>query len=75
MTTTKKPANTLRSGNVKATLWQNESEKGPFYSATFARPYKDKDGNWHNAPSFGLRDLEALMNVALEAKEWMAAQS
>ena len=34
MAATKKPANTLRSGNVKVTLGQNESAKGPFYSAT-----------------------------------------
>ena len=75
MANTKKPANTFRSGNVKVTLWQNESAKGPFYSATFTRPYRDRDGTWHNAPSFALRDLEALMNLALEAKNWMAAQS
>jgi hypothetical protein len=28
--------------------------------------------SWRNGTSFGLNDLEALMNVALEAKEWIA---
>ena len=28
MATNNKPANTLRCGNIKATIWQNVSEKG-----------------------------------------------
>ena len=31
-----KPTNTLRCGNIKATIWQNDSEKGPFFVATFS---------------------------------------
>jgi hypothetical protein len=75
MATNKKPANTLRCGNIKATIWQNVGPKGPFFSATFSRPFRDHTGAWQNASSFGLHDLEALMNVALEAKEWIAAQT
>jgi hypothetical protein len=30
---------------------------------------------WHNGSSFGLNDLEAVMNVAFEAKEWMTAHT
>jgi hypothetical protein len=71
----KQPANTLRCGNIKATIWQNAAPKGPFFSATFSRPFKDLTGAWHNASSFGLHDLEALMNVALEAKEWISFQA
>ena len=73
MATNKKPANTLRCGNIKATIWENTSEKGPFFATTFSRPFKDQSGMWRNATSFGLTDLEALMNVAFEVKEWMAA--
>ncbi|MDH4300896.1 MAG: hypothetical protein OEW20_15815 [Nitrospira sp.] len=69
----KRPATTLPCGNIKATIWQNLSEKGPFYSTTFSRPFKDRSGAWRNGSSFGLNDLEALMNVAFEAKEWMTA--
>lgn len=59
----KQPANTLSCGNIKPTIWQNVSEKGPFFAATFSRPFKDQSGAWHNG-----NDLEALMNVACEAK-------
>jgi hypothetical protein len=68
-----KPANTLRSGNIKATIWQNASEKGPFFVTTFSRPFKDQSGEWRNSTSFGLNDLEALVTVAREAKEWISA--
>src|SRR5688572_5070286 len=72
-TNNKKPTHTLRCGNIKATIWQNASEKGPFFATTFSRPFKDHSGAWRNGTSYGLNDLEALMNVALEAKEWIAA--
>ncbi len=45
MASNKQPANTLRCGNIKATIWQNVSEKGPFFSTTFSRPFKN-----HTAP-------------------------
>jgi hypothetical protein len=45
MTTNKQPANTLRCGSIKATIWQNVSEKGPFFSTTFSRPFKERRGN------------------------------
>jgi hypothetical protein len=30
-TNNKKPSHSLRCGNIKATIWQNESEMGPFF--------------------------------------------
>ena len=45
MATNNKPTNTLRCGNIKATIWQNVSEKGPFFSTTFSRPFKDQSGH------------------------------
>ena len=40
MATNNKPANTFRCGSIKATIWQNVSEKGPFFATTFSRPFK-----------------------------------
>ena len=75
MATNKKPANTLRCGNIKATIWQNVSEKGPFFSTTFSRPFKDQSGAWRNSTSFGLHDLEALLTVAVKAKVWITTHT
>jgi hypothetical protein len=73
MATNKPPANTLRCGNIKATIWQNDSEKGAFFATTFSRPFKDQSGEWRNGTSFGLNDLETPLTVAREAKEWISA--
>ncbi len=45
MATNIQPANPLRCGNIKATISQNVSEKGPFFSTTFSRPFKDQSGD------------------------------
>ena len=71
----KQPANTLRCGNIKATIWENTSEKGSFFATTFSRPFRDQFGAWCNGTSFGLNDLEALVTVAREARDWMAAHA
>jgi hypothetical protein len=71
MANNNKPANTLRCGNIKATIWQNESANGPFFSTTFSRPFRDQSGQWRNSSTFGLNDLEALLTVARQAKEWI----
>ena len=72
MATQKKPATTLRCGGIKAAIWMNDTEKGPFYSATFSRSFKDAEGNWKNSASFGLSDLEAITALAAQAKQWIA---
>lgn len=71
----KRPATALRCGNIKETIWQNVTKKATFFSTTFSRPFKDQSGAWRNGTSFGLNDLETLMNVAFEAKEWMTTHT
>ena len=75
MATNNKPATTLRRGIVKATIWENTSRNGPFFSTTFSRSYKERSGKWSNSTSFGLNDLEELLTVAHEAKEWIASHA
>ena len=62
-------------GNIKAIIWQNVSEMGPFFATTFSRPFKDQSGTWRNGTSFGLNDLASLLIVARDAKEWIAAHA
>ena len=58
------PRDTLRCGNIKATIWQNVSEKSRFLSTPFSMPSKDQSEAWRNGTSFDLNDLEALVTVA-----------
>jgi hypothetical protein len=60
MATNNKPANQLRCSSIKATIWQNVSEKGPFFATTFSRPFKDQSGAWRNGTSFGLNASKPL---------------
>lgn len=46
-TSSKRPATTLRCGNIKAMIPQNVSENEPCFATTFSRPFKDQSGARH----------------------------
>ncbi len=61
-----RPEATLRDGRVKASIWRNEAEGGPFRSTTFARTYEDKDGNEEGElvrQVYALEELIALLRT------------
>lgn len=49
--------------------------EGPFLSTSLSRPFEDRAGAWSIGTPFSLNDLEALMNFALAAKEWITAHA
>lgn len=70
-----KPVITFRCSSIKASIWKNEGEKGPFFNVTFARSYKASDGTWKHAESFGMSDLDALLVVIGQAKVWITERA
>ena len=52
-----RPADTLRDGNVKATIWRNNGQNGTYYNTKFSRSYQDQNGNYHESDSFGGTDV------------------
>ena len=59
-----KPADEIRFGRVKATIWMNTAEDGePRYSVVFSRLYRDGD-QWKSTHSFGRNDLLLLAKIA-----------
>jgi len=61
-----RPVDEIRLGSVKAAIWRNETERGPRYSVTFERLYRD--GNeWKSSGSFGRDELLLLAKVADQA--------
>jgi len=60
------PALTIRDGNIKATLWANQSDKGVFVSTTFAKTFDDK-GTLKDGNSFVGSEILRLAEVAREA--------
>ncbi len=62
-----KPAETIRDGAIKATIWKNQSEKGVFFSVNFTRTYTDADGNFHDGDSYTGTQLLQVARLAERA--------
>jgi len=53
-----RPVQTLWHGNVKVSIWANQTQNGAMYSATYARIYTDKMGKLRESYSFsGVENL------------------
>ena len=66
-----KPVHNIRAGSVKASIWENKTDKGSFFSVSIQRSYKDADGQWQNSDSYPLNDLQKLALVAQKSFEWI----
>lgn len=67
-----KPAFEFRLGRVRATVWENHHEKtGRWFSVAVTRTYKDGDGKWQNATTFGRDDLFVVAEVVRQARLWI----
>lgn len=62
-----KPIRTLRDGVIKAAIWKNEGDKGPFYSVQFIRSYRDLNDQWHDTNAFTGADVLRLKRLAGKA--------
>jgi hypothetical protein len=62
-----RPFDEFADGALKVTLWQKPGEHGPWYQATLRRRYKDKNGEWKDADSYGEDDLLSLAELLREA--------
>jgi hypothetical protein len=50
------PVFSCRHRALKAAVWLNPSDNGPFYNVTVSRSYKDGD-KWKESSSFGYDDI------------------
>jgi hypothetical protein len=64
-----KPVDKIRIGAVTASIWNNPSEKGDFYSVTFERSYKGEGDAWKSSQSFRRDDLLELAKAADKAHD------
>ena len=65
-----KPAHEIRFGQIKATIWENDTENGTRFSVTLAKVYKDGD-DWKETKSFSRNDLLAVSHVSQLAATWV----
>ncbi len=66
-----RPVHEFRRGRIKAAIWAHTSDDGPWHSVTFSRSYKDGNGNWKSASSFGRDDLLPLGELARKCWDWI----
>jgi hypothetical protein len=67
---TAQPVHKIRSGALEAAIWKNDGEKGPWYSVTASRSYKQGE-EWKQANSFGFDDLLPLAKLLDLAHSWI----
>lgn len=67
----RQPIHRIRIRSTTAAIWQNHSERGPWYSVTISRSYRDAAGNWQTSESFSGTDLLVLAEVARAAFLWI----
>jgi hypothetical protein len=76
MTEKQKPAHKIRGpvgSGLTLTLWEHAGDKGPWYTATPSRSYKDGD-QWKESHSFNHQDLLELAEMFREAHAWTKEQ-
>lgn len=64
-----KPAAKIRLGRIQASIWENASETGPYYTVSFERRYRDAEGNWKSSQGFKVEDLLLLAKAADKAHD------
>ncbi|MEQ9314478.1 MAG: hypothetical protein RLN72_01425 [Henriciella sp.] len=67
MSEANKPVAVFRDGNLKAAIFQNEGEKGTFFSTTLSRTYTDERGNFHESNVFTGSDLLRVAELSRKA--------
>jgi hypothetical protein len=70
---TNKPAHEIRLAGIRATIWKNDTDKGPRFNTTFERSYLEGE-EWKSSNAFGRDDLLTLGFVAAEALRWIMTQ-
>ncbi len=51
-TTSNQPLETFRDGRLKATVWENQGDSGPYHTVTLSKVYEDKEGKLQETHSF-----------------------
>lgn len=62
------PVEKFADGHVHVSIWENDSAKGAFRTATIQLRYRDGKQGWQTGTSYGAVDLQHLESAAREAR-------
>ena len=65
-----KPVHTIRLGRMKAAIWANQSQNGPWYSVKVRRVYRNGD-EWKQSDRLGRDDLLLACKALDQAHTWI----
>ena len=68
------PAQEIRMGAIRATIWENQTTNGTRFNVTVSRLYKDGE-EWKQTDSFGRDDLQLLAKLIDLAHTWIFQQA
>ncbi len=67
------PVKKFNVGAVQAAVWNNDSKEGKrFFSVSFDKRYKDKEGNWKSSGSLMAGDLPKAILALQKAFEYVS---
>ncbi len=69
---TNKPIHEIKSGSIKASIWENKGKDKSFFSVTIVKSYKSKKDNaWKNTTAFNDYDLAEILKVITDTKAYL----
>ena len=71
---TNQPVHKIRHGAISASIWRQETEKGPMFNVSIQRSYKEGE-EWKSSTSFGSQNLLVVSLIATRAFEWISDQA
>lgn len=73
------PEKKITAGAISATIWKNYSQNSQgtntYYTVSFRRSYKDKQGIWQTTSTLGLQDLPKAQLVLQKAYEYLVLKA
>jgi hypothetical protein len=74
----RRPVHTIRVEDVSCSIWERtvtiQGMPRQFWSCTFERSYKDRNGAWRYTKTFDWDSLGKLVSAAQQASQWITAQ-
>ncbi|QDU70157.1 hypothetical protein [Engelhardtia mirabilis] len=67
-----KPHDTIRDGNLKATIWANQGKNGTFHTLDLTRSYRTQDGWRDTTAGFSSSELLRIARLAYIAYDEIA---
>lgn len=67
-----RPVHTIRHRSIKASIWRNDTDKGPVYNVTIVRGYKDGE-EWKDSHSFSYNDLPIVAKLLNDCHSYISS--